>query len=197
MTSYRRRRGAASEPEEKESDHALSFAGILMLSASIAAVDAAPAQTHLQGPPGYGSVHAPIGHRQPTPGDLRPTQDDLETIDKDNHDLDLPAGQEVTGAGQIPSGEDALTRRVEQDNPRLDGEITDICPSCGGAGSTPVRERPWPIHNGFNHQPTRADLKALHRQEFTPAQAQETDRLYDQLMSSTNQILQQRPARAP
>jgi hypothetical protein len=40
-------------------------------------------------------------------------------------------------------------------------------------------------------------LKALHRHEFTPAQAHETDRLYDQLMSTSNQMLGQRPARAP
>jgi hypothetical protein len=144
-------------------------------------------------------MQAPIGHRQPTRGDLQPTQDDLQRIDNDNHELDLPASQgDITGAGQIPSGEDALTRKVEQDNPRLDSEITDICPSCGGGeDAPPVRQRPWPIHNGFNHQPTPADLKALHRQEFTPAQAQETDRLYDQLMSTSNQLLGQRPARAP
>jgi hypothetical protein len=174
------------------------FAGILMLSAAMAVVDAAQAQTQLERPPGYGAMQARIGHRQPTQDDLRPTHDDLDRIDRDNHELDLPASQgDIAGAGQIPSGEDALTERVEQDNPRLDGEITDICPSCGAVDPPPVHERPWPIHNGFNHQPTRADLKALHRREFTPAEAKETDRLYDELMSSSRQILQQRPGRAP
>jgi hypothetical protein len=173
------------------------FTGIFMLSASMAVVGAAQAQTHLQTPPGYGSMQAPIGHRQPTRGDLRPTQDDLQKIDSDNQLLNQPASQDdVTGAGQIPSGEDALTRRVEQDNPRLDGEITDICPSCGDANAPPIHR--WsPIYNGFNHQPTRAELRALHLREFTPAQAQETDRLYDQLMSDTNQMLGRHPAGTP
>jgi hypothetical protein len=175
------------------------FTGIIMLSASMAVVDAAQAQTRLQTPPAYGLMQAPIGHRQPTQSDLQPTRNDLEKIDNDNHELDLAASQgDLTGAGQILSGEDALTIRVERDNPLLDSEITDICPSCGGVeGAPPVRQRPWPIHNGFNHQPTRADLKALHRHEFTPAQAQETDQLYDQLMSTSNQMLEERPAGAP
>jgi hypothetical protein len=174
------------------------FTGILMLSASMALVDAAQAQTHPQTPARYGSMQAPIGHRQPTRGYRQPSQDDLQKIDNDNHELDLPARRgDITGAGQIPSGEGALTRKVEQDNPRLDSEITDICPSCGGAEDAPGHGRQWPIRNGFNHQRTRADLSALHRQEFTPAQAQKTDRLYDQLMSTSNQLLGQRPARAP
>jgi hypothetical protein len=53
-------------------------------------------------------MQAPIGHRRPTQVDLQPTQDDLERIDKDNHELDLPASQDgITGAGPVPAEEDA------------------------------------------------------------------------------------------
>ena len=40
----------------------------------------------------------------------------------------------------------------------------------------------WPIQNGFNRQPTRNELKALHGQDDPPADAREIDRLYDELM---------------
>ena len=144
------------------------------------------------------STQAPIGHRQPTEDDLQPTQDDLEKIDKDNQLLNLPASQDdISGAGQVHSEEEDLTKKIEQDDPQLDSEINDICPSCGGAEDAPVHQRPWPIHNGFDHQPTQDELRALHQQDVTRDQAQETDRLYDQLMSSSNQILTQHPARAP
>jgi hypothetical protein len=170
------------------------FVGIIMLSASMAVVDTAQAQIHR--PAGYGSMQAPIGHRQPTQYDSQPTQDDRDKIDKDNQQLDQPASQdEITGAGQVQSREDALTNRIGQDNPALDSEITDICPSCGGAEDAPVHQRSWPIHHGFKHQPTQYDLRALHRQDVTRGQAPETDELYDRLMS--NQILGRRPGRAP
>lgn len=174
------------------------FAGMVMLSVSMAVVGAAHPQTHPQRPPGYGSMQVRTGHRQPTQDDLQPTQDDLEKIDKDNHELDLPASQDdVTGAGPAPPTEDALTKRIEQDNPRLDREIIDICPSCGGGADPPrVHQRRWPIHNGFNHRPTQGGLKTLHRRDVTPAQARETE-LYDQLMSSSNRILRGDHARAP
>jgi hypothetical protein len=42
---------------------------------------------------------------------------------------------------------------------------------------------PWPIHNGFNHQPTQNELGALHLQDVTPNEARRIDRLYDQLLS--------------
>jgi hypothetical protein len=174
------------------------FAGMIMLSVSTAVVDAAQAQIQPQRPPGYGAMQAPIGHRQPTQYDLQPTQDNLEKIDKDNQQLDLPASQdEITGAGQLRSKEDSLTNRIGQDNPALDSEITDICPSCGGAENAPVHQRSWPNRNGFNHQPTQDELRALHQQDVTRDQAQDTDRLYDQLMSTSNQILGQHPARVP
>jgi hypothetical protein len=48
---------------------------------------------------------------------------------------------------------------------------------------------PWPIYNGFDHQPTENELRALHEQDVTPAQADEIDKLYDQLMSADKKIL--------
>src|ERR1700754_3773303 len=102
------------------------FAGMMMLSASMAVVDIAQAQTQPPRPPGYGSVQAPIGHRQPTKYGL---QDD------------------VMGAGQLHSSEDSLTNRIGQDNPSLDREITDICPSCGDAEDAPAHHGSRPIHH--------------------------------------------------
>ena len=52
----------------------------------------------------------------------------------------------------------------------------------------------WPIYNGFNHQPTQDGLRALHQQDVTSDQAHEIDRLYDQLLSSSEKILSQHPA---
>ena len=49
----------------------------------------------------------------------------------------------------------------------------------------PFHQGPWPIYNGFNHQPTQDELGALHQQDVPPYQAQEIDRLYDQLLSSS------------
>jgi hypothetical protein len=169
---------------------------------------------------GYGSMQAPISDRRPTQDGLQPSQDDLQNLDKDNQQLNLPATQDdIAGAGQVQSREDALTKKIEQDDPLLDSEIRDICPSCGGAEyapdapvhqhassidngfnhqpTAPVHRRLSPIYNGFNHQPTADELRALDQQDLTRDQAQETDRLYDQLMSTTNQILRQHPAGAP
>jgi hypothetical protein len=170
------------------------FAGMILLSASIAALGTAQAQKLPESPPGYASMQARIGHRQPIQYDLQPTQNDLKRIEKDNQELDLRASQDaVTGAGPLPAEEDALTKSIERDDPRLDSEITDICPSCGGAEDAHVHYRWSPIYNGFDHQPNEAGLRALHQQDVTRAQAQETDRLYDELMSSSNQILRQVP----
>jgi hypothetical protein len=174
------------------------FVGMIMLSASMAVVDTAQAQIQSQRPPGYGSMQAASGHRQPAQYNQQPTQDDLEKIDKENQELDLPASQdEISGAGQVRSNEDALTNRIRQDNPALDSEITDICPTCGGAEDAPVHQRSWPIHKGFKHQPTRYEMRALHQQDVTRGQAQETDQLYERLMSTGIQILGKRPAQAP
>lgn len=40
----------------------------------------------------------------------------------------------------------------------------------------------WPIQNGFDRQPTRGDLEGGH--EFSSDQANEIDRLYDELLST-------------
>jgi hypothetical protein len=142
------------------------FAGMIMLSASIAVVDTAQAQIHPERPPGYGSMQAPIGHQQPTQDELQPTQDDLQKIEKDNRDLNLPASQDdITGASQAPW---------------LASEIWDVCPSCGGAEDA-LHQWSWPIYNGFNHQPTQDELRALHQQDVRAING--TDRLYDRLMS--------------
>ena len=142
------------------------FAGMIMLSASMAVVDTAQAQIRPERPPGYGSMRAPIGHQQPTQDELQPTQDELEKIDKDNQLLNLPASQDdITGAGQAQW---------------LDGEIRDVCPSCGSAEDA-VHQWSWPIYNGSNHQPTQDELRALHQQDVRAIK--ETDRLYDRFMS--------------
>jgi hypothetical protein len=46
---------------------------------------------------------------------------------------------------------------------------------------------PWPIQNGFNHQPTQ-DGASSH-QDVTPDEARVIYRLYDQLMSDSEKIL--------
>jgi hypothetical protein len=43
----------------------------------------------------------------------------------------------------------------------------------------PVHGGGWPIQNGVKHQPTRDAVGG----EFSPGQANETDKLYDELMS--------------
>ena len=70
-----------------------------------------------------------IGHRQPIQDDLQPAEEDLEKIDKGNQQLDPPARRDID-VGQVRSEEDALTKRIEEDNARLDREIRGICPSC-------------------------------------------------------------------
>jgi hypothetical protein len=53
----------------------------------------------------------------------------------------------------------------------------------------PFHQVPWPIHNGFNLQPTQNELRALHHQDVTPDEAREIDRLYDQLRTDSDKIL--------
>ncbi len=45
----------------------------------------------------------------------------------------------------------------------------------------PLHGGDWPISNGVKHQPTRGVVG----REFTPGQANETDKLYDELMSNS------------
>ncbi len=44
--------------------------------------------------------------------------------------------------------------------------------------SRPIHGGAWPIQGGVKHQPTRGAVGG----EFTPGQANETDKLYDELM---------------
>ena len=210
---------AAQAASTAASAYSNSAAAAPMMRHARRSLDTVQAQIHPQRALGYGSMQAPIGDLRPTQDGVQPTQDDLQNLDKDNQLLNLPATQDdITGAGQVQSQEDALTKKIEQDDPRLDSEINDICPTCGGAEDAPVHERPSPIYNGFNHQPTEDapvhqrlspiyngfnhqptedELRALHQQDLTRDQAQETDRLYDQLMSTSNRILRQDHAGAP
>ena len=57
-----------------------------------------------------------------------------------------------------------------------------------------LHRRSWPIHEGFNHQPTQSELRALRQRDVTPDEAREIDRLYDQLLSSSERILKEHPA---
>jgi hypothetical protein len=50
----------------------------------------------------------------------------------------------------------------------------------GIAQERPAVHPPGPIQNGIKHQPTRGDVGG----EFSKGQAEETDRLYNELMSN-------------
>jgi hypothetical protein len=106
------------------------FAAIIMLSASTPVVHTAQAQRHAQ--PSYGDMQAPVGHRQPTRDDVTgDNQVDKESVAKDNELLDLPTNQDkVIGAEQGESEENALAKRIEQENARLDRELRGICRGC-------------------------------------------------------------------
>jgi hypothetical protein len=60
--------------------------------------------------------------------------------------------------------------------------------------SPPLHKGPWPIRNGHNYQPTEHDLRALHLEEVTPDQAREVDRLYDQLLTRSENVHSRHPA---
>jgi hypothetical protein len=62
------------------------------------------------------------------------------------------------------------------------------------ADSPPPHKGPWPIRNGHNYQPTEHELRALHLEDVTPDQAREIDRLYDQLLASSEKIRSRHPA---
>ena len=61
-------------------------------------------------------------------------------------------------------------------------------PAANAKGAPPIHEGPWPIRNGHNCQPTEHELRALHEEDVTPGQAREIDRLYDQLLASSEQV---------
>ena len=52
----------------------------------------------------------------------------------------------------------------------------------------------WPIQNGFNRQPTRNELRALHEHDVTSSDAREIDRLYNELLANRERVRKQHPA---
>ena len=58
----------------------------------------------------------------------------------------------------------------------------------------PLHKGPWPIRNGRNYQPTEHELRALHLEDVTSDQASEIDRLYDQLLASSETARNRHPA---
>ena len=61
-------------------------------------------------------------------------------------------------------------------------------------GAPSLRTGPWPIRNGHDYQPTEHQLRDLHQEDVTPGQAREIDRLYDQLLASSEQVRNRHPA---
>ena len=91
-----------------------------MLWASIAVVHTGAAQKRHQRAPGYGYMQAQIGHRQSI-------RYNVNKIEKDNEQLDLPASRDsIIGADQ----ENALAKTIKQENARLDRELRGICRGC-------------------------------------------------------------------
>jgi len=65
----------------------------------------------------------------------------------------------------------------------------------GSAEDSPLLHKgPWPIRNGHNYQPTEHALRALHLEDVTPDQAREIDRLYDQLLTRSENVHDRHPA---
>jgi hypothetical protein len=65
----------------------------------------------------------------------------------------------------------------------------------GSAHDAPsLHTGPWPIRNGYNYQPTERELRALHQEDVTPDEACEIDRLYYQLLASSENVRSRRPA---
>jgi hypothetical protein len=63
-----------------------------------------------------------------------------------------------------------------------------------GESARPPHHGAWPIYDWRDHQPTQDQLNALHLHDVTPNEAQEVDRLYNQLESTSTRILKQEPA---
>jgi hypothetical protein len=62
----------------------------------------------------------------------------------------------------------------------LAGAISCLAQQAIAQDSRPVHGGDWPIQNGVKHQPTRGAVGG----EFSRGQAEETDKLYDELMSN-------------
>jgi hypothetical protein len=62
----------------------------------------------------------------------------------------------------------------------LAGAISCLAQQAIAQDSRPVHGGDWPIQNGVKHQPTRGAVGG----EFSRGQAEETDKLYNELMSN-------------
>lgn len=63
----------------------------------------------------------------------------------------------------------------------LAGSLLSLPKQGMAQNSRPVHGGDWPIQNGVKHQPTRGAVG----EEFSPGQAEATDKLYDELMSNS------------
>lgn len=66
--------------------------------------------------------------------------------------------------------------------------------SVSAEGAPPLHNGPWPIRNGHNYQPTEHELRALHLEDVTPDQARAIDRLYNELLASSERVRKRHPA---
>jgi hypothetical protein len=66
--------------------------------------------------------------------------------------------------------------------------------SASAEGAPTLHNGPWPIRNGHNYQPTEHELRALHLEDVTPDQAREIDRLYNELLASSERVRKRHPA---
>ena len=62
----------------------------------------------------------------------------------------------------------------------LAGALSCLAQQAIAQNARPVHGGAWPIQNGIKHQPTRDAVGG----EFSRGQAEETDKLYDELMSN-------------
>jgi hypothetical protein len=110
------------------------LAAAVILSASTAVVHAQELRKYAEIQPGHGSMRAPVGHRQPSQGDVasaRQAKSDRKIIEQDNELLDLPPSQShVAGADEVPPDESALTKMIDEENARIDRLIKGICRGC-------------------------------------------------------------------
>ena len=63
----------------------------------------------------------------------------------------------------------------------LAGALSCLAQQAIAQNSRPVHGAGWPISNGIKHQPTRDAVGG----EFSRSQAEETDKLYDELLSNS------------
>jgi hypothetical protein len=63
----------------------------------------------------------------------------------------------------------------------LVGALSSLAQQAIAQDSRPVHGGGWPIQGGVKHQPTRSEVGG----EFSHSQQEETDKLYDELMSNS------------